>query len=319
MIRIPFPGRLATAIALLISLLNDAGFSATSDASLVRAHEQEHLGRPIGSLKVDVNLVLVNATVTGPHHRLMRNLTAENFRIFEDKIEQKVVFFDHGEIPTSIGILLDVSGSMCLDMAFAKRTVLTLLRHSSHENEFFLVTFSDRPEMHLDFTSSSIEVERRIAFERGAGSTSLYDAIYLALGKMAEARYTRKVIVLITDGMENNSHYTFDEIYEATKQSGVEIYAVDVLNWESEKDDTARLNLTKIAMISGGKAYFRRFFYKLEDVFKEVELELENQYVLGYYSSSNKDGGWRKIKVEAREKPELSRLAVRAKAGYYAH
>jgi Ca-activated chloride channel homolog len=301
---------------ILLMVLPCFSYLARAPGTLSAA-ERENTRGSMHSLKVDVDLVLLNASVTGPRHHVITGLEAQRFHIFEDGVEQKIVYFNHEEVPASIGIVLDVSGSMLGTIAFAKSAVATFLKTSSRKDEYFLVTFSDSPRLEKDFTSNSSEVAGGISFKIAGGSTSLYDAVYLALAKMTYARQERKAIVVVTDGSDNNSQYTLEQVCDAIKESNVEIYPVGILGLGS--DDEGIIILKEIAQLSGGKAYFPRFADQLEDICTKIALEIKNQYVLGYYSSNkNRNKSWRKIKLRLAVPPGSPRLSVRTKPGYYA-
>lgn len=305
-------------VLFLIALLYLSFFFQSQERPL--AAEKESDTGSISPLKVNVDLVLLNATVTGPQHRMITGLEPARFRVFEDDVEQKIAYFSHEDVPASIGIALDVSGSMMGTIAFAKSAVATFLKTSNNQDEYFLITFSDSAELGQDFTSNSREVAEGISFKIAGGSTSLYDAVYLALAKMTRARQQRKAIVVVTDGDDNNSRYTFDDLRDAIKESGVEIYPIGILSgWGKGPDENAMLILREMAQVSGGKAYFPRFADQLEDICAKIALEIKNQYLLGYYSSNTrKNKSWRKIKLKLAPPPGSPRLSVRTKSGYYA-
>jgi len=269
-------------------------------------------------LKVDVDLILLNATVRGRHHRVITSLEPERFRIYEDEVEQKLAYFGHGEVPASIGIVLDVSGSMTGNIAFAKKAVTTFLTTSNRQDEYFLITFSESPRLEKDFTSNSGAVATELSLKVAGGRTSLYDATYLALTKMADGRRQRKALIVVTDGSDNSSQYTFDELREAIKESDVEIFTIGIPEFFS-LDDDAMLVLREMAQLSGGTAYFPRIADQLEDVTAKIAEEIKSQYLLGYYPSNrNSKKSWRKIKLKLTPPPGSPRLSVSTKPGYYA-
>ena len=177
-------------VSSLIALLYFSSYFRNQERLL--AAEKESANGSISPLKVNVDLVLLNATVTGPHHRIITGLEPAFPDLSEDDIEQKVAYFSREEVPASIGIVLDMSGSMVGSIAFAKRAVTTFLGTSNRRDEYFLITFSNNAKLERDFTSNSGAVEAEISLRIAGGSTSLYDAIYLALARMTQGRQQRR-------------------------------------------------------------------------------------------------------------------------------
>jgi Ca-activated chloride channel homolog len=273
------------------------------------------------SVKVDVDLVLVNATVTDVSNRFVIGLDREHFKIYEDKIEQKISHFSTEDMPSSIGILFDVSSSMGDKISRAKDAAVAFLKTTNPEDEFFLLTFADRPKVEEEFTSDVSEIQNRMAFARAKGSTTLYDAVYLGLEKMRHGHNPKKAILLITDGEDTRSRYSLVDVRNAVKESDTQIYAIGIVGSYSDfsQGRTGRGVLEEMTEITGGKAYFPNSVYELEDICVKIAIELKNQYVLGYSSSNPaKDGSWRKIKLKLNPPKGLPALSVRAKAGYYA-
>src|SRR5262249_46577344 len=154
-------------------------------------------------LRIDVNVVLVNATVTDSHGHYVPNLESEHFRVWEDRIEQKIGYFASEDIPQSVGILLDVSGSMQNKVTVAQQAVLKFLQMANRDDECFLIEFSDRPELSADFTANFGRLETQLSAAHANGNTALYDAVYLGLQKVRAGRNPRKALLLITDGEDN--------------------------------------------------------------------------------------------------------------------
>jgi Ca-activated chloride channel homolog len=274
------------------------------------------------SVKVDVDLVLVNATVTDVSNRFVIGLDQEHFKIYEDKIEQKISHFSTEDIPTSIGVLFDVSSSMGDKISRAKDAAVAFLKTTNPEDEFFLLTFADRPKVEEEFTSDVGEIQNRLAFARAKGSTTLYDAVYLGLEKIKHGHNPKKAILLITDGEDTRSRYSMMDVRNAVKESDTQIYAIGIVSSyysDFSQGRSGRGVLEAMTEITGGKAYFPNSVYELEDICVKIAIELKNQYILGYSSTNpTKDGSWRKIKLKLNPPKGLPTLSVRAKAGYYA-
>lgn len=274
------------------------------------------------SIKIEVDLVLVNATVTDPSNRFVTGLEMEHFQLFEDKVEQKITQFSNEDIATSIGLLFDVSSSMGDKISRAKDAAIAFLKTSNPEDEFFLLTFADKPSLDEEFTNDVADIQNRLAYKGAKGSTTLYDAVYLGLEKMKQGHNPKKAILLITDGEDTRSRYSLVNVRNAVKESDVQIYAIGIVNSyysDFAQGRTGRAILEEMTEITGGKAYFPNSVYELEDICTKIAIELKNQYILGYASTNPaKDGRWRKIKVKLNAPKGLPSLSVRSKSGYFA-
>jgi Ca-activated chloride channel family protein len=290
--------------------------------SQVTSSNPQATANSTASVKVDVELVLVNATVTDASNRFVTGLAQEHFQIFEDKVQQKISQFSAEEIPVSIGLLFDVSSSMGDKIARAKDAAIAFLKTTNPEDEFFLLTFADQPKIEEEFTSDISEIQNRLAFARAKGSTTLYDAVYLALGKMNHGYNPKKAILLITDGEDTRSRYSLVNVRNAVKESDTQMYAIGIVDSyysDFSQGRNGRAVLEEMTEITGGKAYFPNSVYELEDICVKIALELKNQYILGYSPTNPaKDGRWRKIKVKLNPPKGLPALSVRSKTGYFA-
>jgi Ca-activated chloride channel family protein len=269
-------------------------------------------------VNIDVDLVLATATVLDREGRYVTSLEKEHFEIAEDKVEQDIVYFSSEDIPISVGIIFDVSGSMKDKLKTAVQAAMTFMKGGMPDDEYFLVEFSDKPTEIAGFTSDIEEIQSRFMFSKAKGRTALFDAVYMGLSRLEEGNNTKKALLLITDGEDNRSRYTFSNVKEYIKEKDVQLYAIGIssglITAEAEQ---GRALLRDLAAITGGNAFFPPSIGQLENICRLIALELKNQYVLGYHSTNTaKDGKWRKIKVTA-EFPD-NKLTVRAKSGYYA-
>jgi Ca-activated chloride channel family protein len=295
-------------------------------ATMITLSQQRDTGVP-RRLSVDVDVVLVNATVTDSHGRYVAKLDRELFRLWEDRIEQKIEYFASEDIPQTVGILLDVSGSMQNKITVAREAAMKFLQMGNRDDEFFLIEFNDRPTLTSDFTTDFATLESQIGAAFPYGDTALYDAVYFSLQKVRAGRNPRKALLLITDGEDNRSRYTVSEVREFLKESDVQLYAVGIEGWEPQhglqpaQSDPykGRLVLKEFSDLSGGRSFFTRSVGNLEDICGRIALELKNQYVLGYVSTNtNKDGKWRKISLKVDPAKNSLGLHIRTKPGYYA-
>ncbi len=317
--------------ALVLSLAAPAwAQSSTSDVHIVprKQTEKKPLDQIDPALKthtkpmmVDVDLVLVNVTITDPMNRLVTGLERENFRVFEGNQEQKIRHFSSEDAPISLGVIFDVSGSMKTKMEKAKEAVIQFFKTANPQDEFFMITFSDRPELLADFTQSVEDIQSKVVFTVPEGRTALLDAIYMGMNKMQDAHNPKKALLIISDGGDNRSRYTDSEIKNLVKESDVQIYAIGIYDpsFATPEEAAGPSLLNEITEVTGGRAFTIDNPNDLADVATKIGIELRNQYVLGYRPNNpTRDGRWRKIKVKLVPPKGLPQLTVYAKTGYYA-
>ena len=281
------------------------------------------------SVTLSRTLVQVHATVTDKNGRRIPGLEKDRFAVYEDGVRQEIAFFSGEDTPASIGIVFDLSGSMEQRINGARAALKRFVETSHPDDEYFLVGFADRPELLRDFTRSGGDIVNAVTLAVPAGSTALLDAAALAVAKVREARHARKAIVVISDGEDNRSRYTHKEFAEIVKESDALLYAIGISNPfaaavdQSPKPlviDPNRLILSsgsivlkRIALASGGRAFFPKDQESLMEAFTEVALELRSQYSLGYYPNAGPTSDkYHKIKVTVDAK-----AIVRAREGYW--
>ena len=272
-------------------------------------------------LKVDVDLVLVPVTVTDDSHRLVLGLDKENFQVFENKQSQPLQTFSRTDMPISIGLIFDTSGSMNTKIDRAREAVTAFLKTANPQDEFFVITFADTPTGLVDFTMSTEEVQDKLLFAAPRGMTSLLDAIYLGVSKLRQAQYSKKALLIISDGGDNHSRYTERDVKNIVKESDVMIYAIGVYDryFRTEEERLGPGLLSDISEITGGRSFSLDNLNDLPDVAGKIGVELRNQYVLGYRpTKAARDGKWHKIKVKLLAPKGLPPLQVNARQGYYA-
>jgi Ca-activated chloride channel family protein len=283
---------------------------------VLSAQEQKPEQSP-HTLRVDVDRVLVTATVTDREGRFVTGLEKENFKIAEDKVPQEILDFSSEDIPVSVGIVVDVSGRMKDKLKTAVQAAITFLKGGSPDDEYFLVEFSDKPTG-SEFTNDIAKLQQRFMFSKAKGRTALYDAVYMGLSKLEDSNNAKRALLLITDGEDNRSRYTFSNVKQYIKEKDVQMYSIGISSGPGDSSaEQGKALLRDLSAISGGESFFPPSIYHLEDTTRSIAKELKYQYVLGYRSSNTeKDGKYRKIKVSA-EYPN-NKLTVRAKQGYYA-
>jgi Ca-activated chloride channel family protein len=277
-------------------------------------------GKPI---QMDVSLVLVNVTVTDPNDRLVTGLEKENFRVFEDGREQEIVTFSSEDMPISIGVIFDMSGSMADKIGKARQAAVQFLRTANPRDEFFMVSFNDRAELTSRFTPSVEELQNRMLFTPAKGQTALLDAIYLGLSQMRSASNGKRALLIVSDGGDNHSRYNERDIRNFMKEADCQLYAMGVFDInDMQRTDEERYGptlLSELAEMTGGRVFPVSDLNDLPDIASKIGVELRNQYVLGYKpSDAKRSGGWRKIKVKLVPPKGLPPLSVYAKTGYRA-
>jgi Ca-activated chloride channel homolog len=279
------------------------------------------LSAHVRPLKVDVDLVLVPVTITDPMNRLVTGLEKENFQLYEGSSQQEIRTFSSEDAPVSLGVIFDSSGSMSSKMERAKDAVIEFFKTANPQDEFFMITFSDEPEEVSDFTSSVDEIQNKLVFAVPRRRTALLDAIYMGVSKMRQAKYPKKALLIISDGGDNHSRYTENEIRAMVKEADVMIYAIGIYDRYASAIEE-RLGpqlLSDITELTGGRAFTIDNPNDLGDVATKIGVELRNQYVLGYRPTKVvRDGKWRKIKVKLLPPKGLPPLRVYARTGYYA-
>src|ERR1700728_547490 len=279
------------------------------------------LSARVRPLKVDVDLVLVPVTITDPMNRLVTGLEKENFQLYEGSSSQEIRSFSSEDAPVSLGVIFDSSGSMSSKMDRAKEAVIEFFKTANPQDEFFMITFSDEPEDVTDFTSSVDEIQNKLVFAVPQRRTALLDAIYMGVSKMRQAKYPKKALLIISDGGDNHSRYTENEIKSLVKEADVMIYAIGIYDryFPTEEERLGPALLGEIAELTGGRAFTVENPNDLADVATKIGVELRNQYVLGYRPNKVvRDGKWRKIKVKLLPPKGLPPLRVYARTGYYA-
>jgi len=273
-------------------------------------------------IRTSVNLVLVPVTITDDLHRPVLGLDQENFELFEDNKAQEIRHLSSEDAPVSIGILVDTSASMSYKLERAREAVLQFCEQANPQDEFFLITFADVPQLVTDFTTSPEHIENDLLTARSKGQTSLLDAIYLGMRKMRSARYGRKALLILSDGGDNHSRYTEKDVKSALREGDVMVYAVGTYERYASTQEE-RLGpelLQEVAGITGGHAFSITDVNDLPAVTRNIGVQLRHQYMLAYQPKSPlRDSKWRKISVKLRLPKKLHYLFhVEARPGYYA-
>ena len=271
----------------------------------------------------NTDLITFTVTVTDIYGRFVSGLTKSAFTISDNKVDQEITFFSDDDSPVSVGILFDVSGSMSGDKVHRARDALAHFIQTSHDrDEYFLIGFNSRAQLLMDRTRDGQAVLDKLTFVQTKNNTALYDACYLGVERVQRGTHPKRALLLISDGQDNNSRYTFNELRRVLKESDVVLYAVGILGGSdvgSALGMEGQGILDELSGVSGGKAFYPRSGAEMDDIFEQIALELRHQYSIGYRPGNFvSDGKWHRVKVKVNPPRGLPRLFVRTREGYYA-
>ncbi|HEX5482429.1 MAG TPA: VWA domain-containing protein [Terriglobia bacterium] len=283
------------------------------------------------TLHANVSLVVLHATVLNNKGQMVDDLGKADFQVFEDGTQQKLAVFSHSDIPVTMGIVIDDSGSMRPKRPAVNAAALDFVKTSNPDDQVFVVNFNDVYYLDTPGNFASNEEQLKAAVDKidSRGGTALYDAVYASLDHLKLGNRDKRVLLVITDGEDNSSRYTFDQLVHYAQQSNTEIYTIGLLGddnsggWlfkiHSGGDHHAAKILKDLAEATGGKAFFPKSLTQVNAVCERIAHVIRDQYTLAYYPSNTaKDGTYRKVRVEAFVPHSHKRLAVRTKPGYYA-
>lgn len=275
------------------------------------------------SVITNTDLITLTVTVTDTYGRYVSGLSKSAFSIFDDKQAQEITFFSDDDSPVSVGVIFDVSGSMSGDKVKRARDALSKFIQTSHDSdEYFLIAFNSRAQLLLDRTRDGDSVLNKLTFVETKNQTALYDACYLGVEKVQRGTHPKRALLLISDGQDNDSRYTFNELRKLLKESDVVLYAIGILSGADAGSSMGMEGqgvLDELSGVSGGKAFFPRSAAEMDDIFEQIALELRHQYSIGYKPEQfANDGKWHRVKVKVTPPRGLPRLFVRSKEGYYA-
>ena len=271
---------------------------------------------------MDVNLVVLHTTVLDDRGRFADGLKQDNFRVLEDKAEQKLAVFKREDVPVSMGLVIDNSGSMRDKRPRVNQAAITLVEASNPQDEAFVVNFNDDFYLDLDkdFTNSVPELKEALERIDSRGSTALYDAIIGSLDHVKKGSRDKKVLLIVTDGEDNTSHSSLEKTIREIQKTDTVIYTIGLLSEESKKSaKRAKRALEEIAKASGGLAYFPENVEDVHTICEQVAHDIRNQYTLAYYPTNTKrDGTFRAVQVEVIPPRGRGKLVARTRNGYYA-
>jgi Ca-activated chloride channel homolog len=271
---------------------------------------------------VNPDLVVIPVTVTDGQGRVVDGLQKEHFALYEDKVEQEITHFASEDAPVSIGFVFDTSDSMSPKLHKAREAAAALLNNANPEDEYFLVRFSDRPQLLASITTQTEKIRKEVAIMQTGGTTALLDGVTAALNEMKNAHHTRKAIILISDGEDNASHCSVRDLKEALRKADVLVYAIGIADSSSysqswpPQSPTGSALLNEIAKQTGGRLFEVNRLKQLPDIASKISTWLRNQYVLAY-TPGKKNSGYHHIQVKITKPNGFPRLHAFWRLGYY--
>ena len=268
---------------------------------------------------IHTDLVTVIVNVTDRDGIQVSGLDKRAFTVYDDKLPQEIKFFSDSDMPISLAVIFDTSNSMSGDKIERARSALANFVKSTHrEDEYFLISFSDRAKLLMDRTRDPDAMLAKFTYVKPRGETALYDATYLGVEKVALGSRSRRAILLITDGNDTCSRYTFKELQRSLRESDVVLYAIGILRFSRSEARIGRNTLEELAAVTGGKAFFPSSRAEMTEAFDRIAVDLRSQYSIGYRPTDlTGDRRWHRIKIGVIP-PDRTRVRVRNREGFYA-
>ena len=285
--------------------------------------EKEFIPR-LGQDLVTLDVTVLDAAGNKP----VLDLKQDQFQVFEDKTQQKIEFFGREQVPVSVVFAIDTSGSMKPKLDTVIKASVNLVKEGRTGDEMAVIEFKDQPDLLSEFTEDANEITDTLQNLTGSGRTAMLDALYLAADYAhKEARNRRRAVILVTDGLDKNSYYKFEEVVERLRETDVQIYLIGFTNdlandgaWVFKKSDKDKAEglLNRLAGETGGRAFFPKELAEVHTIAQAISTDLRTQYSIGYYpTNQTKDGTYRPIRVQVNGGPNR-RLVARTRPGYTA-
>jgi VWFA-related protein len=275
-------------------------------------------------IRINADLVLVPVMVSDAKDRMITGLEKGQFRLFDEKVEQVITHFASEDAPISIAILFDCSGSMGAKLTKSRAAVSAFLAAANPNDEFSLVFFNDEVNLVAPFTDRTDEIQTRMMSAGSKGQTALLDAVYLALHQMKHARYSRKAILIVSDGGDNSSRYSYGEVRRCLRETDAQVYSIGILEpFESRGRSAEEMSgvalLDAIARETGGRLFEVNELNELQGIAAKIGEAMRTQYVLGFTPTQGKaDSKYHRVQVKIQGAKSLRALRVSFRAGYYA-
>ena len=297
---------------------------ALAFAAALTAADGKAESNPRDRFHINANVVLINATVLGPHDRPVSGLPRDQFRVFEDRAEERIAYFSEEEVPLSLAVIFDVSGSMQGKLPAMRAALNSILEDANPGDEISLITFSDRPEVEIGWSLRPEEIQNRLLEFSAHGQTSLLDALRAGMSQMKSAHNPRKALVIFSDGGDNHSRSSEREILHSLEEADVQIYAIDTTEpWISHTPDPEEFAgpdlLERICDQAGGRYFQADGRRELRAAAQQISRELRSQYLIGYVPSGPaNDGRFHHVRVQLKRNGQSPKLTVFWRKGYRA-
>lgn len=303
----------ANCIITAILLLSTSALSMNEGGQEVRPSEE-------AVVRLGTELVTLTVTVTDSYGRLVKGLQKEHFEVFDDKVKQNIEFFSAEDAPVSVAFIYDRSGSMRERMNRSLASLRQFISISHQRDEYCLVTFNSSARLNSDFTRNADQLANSLIMTDAKGSTALYDAVYIGLEKARKGTNSKKAVVILSDGQDNNSRYSYKDVKKFAKESDVMIYAIGIVNTYSfeDIDRQGQEILEELALLTGGRSFFPRSDPEIHEAITRIATELRCQYSLGFTPTVEGNNKWHKLKLKLRPPKKIGGLSVRGREGYFA-
>jgi VWFA-related protein len=273
-----------------------------------------------GNFSVDVNLVVLHATVLDKKGGFVSGLDKDDFRVLEDGKPQTIRTFSSQDVPVSVGLLVDSSGSMREKSPEVATAAGAFVRASNPEDDMFILSFNEKVSFGMGETplisANSVKIELAVGSVPSRGKTALYDAIWDGLARLKQASNSKKVLIVVSDGGDNASSHSLSEVLKAAESSDVIIYTVGLFDEDDEDRNPGVLR--KLAHSTGGEVFLPRKIPEVVEITRKIARDIRNQYTIGYVPSNEKfEPGYRTIQVTATA-PNHAKCIVRTRTGYLA-
>jgi Ca-activated chloride channel family protein len=314
------PGPVSAGAFLFVAMLVSPAYGGDEPRVLLEPRgTAASLALSHATIRVDTSLVLIPVTVTDPKNRAVVGLDRETFRVFDGKTEQQVTHFSQDDAPLTVGIVFDSSGSMRDKLGKSREAVAQFFKTANPEDEFFLVECSDRARLTVPFTDNANDIQGRLLTTESRGKTPLLDAVYMATQYMKKARNSRRALLVISDGGDNDSRFTAAELRSLVREADVWIYSIGIYGRTPmlpEQEPSGQHLLATLAEDTGGREFALQDVRELPEVAQKIGLELRNQYILGFTpASEDRDGKYHRVQVKL---VQGKNLHVSARPGYFA-
>jgi Ca-activated chloride channel homolog len=278
------------------------------------------------TMKKNVDMVRLPITIVDKSGNFVAGLQEDNFRVLENNAPQKISAFTHADIPISVGLVIDNSGSMRSKRARVNAAAMTFVQTSNPQDQMFVVNFNDEYYLDMDEDFTNDPKVLKAALERidSHGGTALYDAILGSMNHLKKGTREKRVLLVVTDGVDHDSApaHTLSYTVQKLEQSDVVIYAVGLFTKNDDSREEIRQGkkaLEALTEASGGEAYFPNTVDEVDSICTRIAQDIRSQYMVGYYPANDtKDGAFRAIKVELTGVSGKGKLTVRTRPGYYA-